>query len=46
MDLINIFLSSEIKIIDSNIKPISRAKDVLSPDKYMTEKYIEKKIIE
>tara|TARA_A100001011_G_C13673298_1_gene580507 strand:- start:43 stop:243 length:201 start_codon:yes stop_codon:yes gene_type:complete len=46
VDLINIFLSSEIKIVDSNIKPISRAKAVLSPDRYITEKYKEKKIIE
>tara|TARA_B100001059_G_C17563637_1_gene441410 strand:+ start:503 stop:715 length:213 start_codon:yes stop_codon:yes gene_type:complete len=45
-DLISIFLSSEIKIVDNNIKPISRAKEVLSPDRYITEKYREKKIIE
>ena len=45
VDLINIFLISEIKIVDNNIKPISSAKEVLSPDRYITEKYRMKKII-
>ena len=35
VDLINICLNSEIKIIDKSIKPKKSAKDVLSPDKYI-----------